>query len=449
MRKLFSVIAALLSGTILTLHCLGLATTKDFWGDEIYEVLDPLSTPPAQMFKDGVVGSPSKSPLYFFIQREAVASLLKSEFENQSGFDWRVSFRLVPAISLGMGLFLSVLILWQIHWLLGLATAGFFSSQNIVLWFGAESRVYASSLSLFLILFSITLLLFFENKTRLWIAWCVLCVLLPLTLLTSPAQVFSSAIILAIGFWYFRTLTKREILYLGIGLTLCVLVFRHYQDTMRPSPSLSKLMETWNWNHFLTEGLKPFEGPKNAIKTFLFSSILLLSGLYIKFFQYRKLYFATGLLGISQTVGLLLIYCLHYMSGYFYAPRHGLFVTASQALTSAALALLIVEIGLRSFQKFKIQITGAVLILALWDFAQWRIFTLHQAYTKVSHTYLPYCHGPVWMKHPPDRKLLTDAAFPVYEFNLLNISRHSGRCGGSGPAEEGGTYDFAPNWIYD
>src|SRR5579883_2316395 len=105
---------------VILIQCLGLASHKDFWHDEVYELKEPLVDSPQKMLVNGVYGTPSPSPLYYVIQRQFVRSLLTLEREKGQGFNWRVSLRIFPALALAMSGLAAMLLSLQINWLFAL-----------------------------------------------------------------------------------------------------------------------------------------------------------------------------------------------------------------------------------------------------------------------------------------------------------------------------------------
>jgi hypothetical protein len=418
------------------------ASEKDFWLDEVYEFIDPLGISFNQIWNNGV-HSPSAAPLYFTIQKVAIPLVLKSEARNNQGFDWRVSLRFVPAFSLALGAFFAFLILLDFNPLVAVGIPIFLGCYNFALYYGAETRIYGTWLGLAIAFYACSLRLSMQPKVWPWgILWCILCAFLTLTAISSPIVI--GLVALALMLYFLRSYSRKTVAgILGSGLTVTVLIFFKFKSGGTPFVWQS-VVDHYSYDFVTTEGLRMLEGLRKTLELLAMVFILIFAGIFGSKLPHRRYFLFSGILVLSQLIAVACVFILQSGTGYWYAPRHAIFVVAAQAVAASSLVLLSYEGLIFFLPKWRRPILVIVIIVAFLNWFNWRVLSIPKSYKAVSESYKPYCQGPVLLS-PAVLAAETPLAVPVKRFNWLNIERHRLRCVRD---ENPYTYDFSPQWIY-
>lgn len=338
MKKMAAVVFMLMAAAAFIPKSLDIAASKKFWVDEAFEITAVLKKPVFKMLIEGVDGSPSTQPIYYMLEREAIKSILQNEKESRFGYDWKVSFRFFPSVVLAVGIFFGAVALWPLSRLAALLLPLFFAESSFALLYGAETRVYSFWLALSLLFYVSTIVMVVRpQRIILWI-WSFLAIILAATISTSPAQILSCAFIILF-------LTKKDYWHVGITVGLGMLILKFYgQSGFHLSfKNIDKTLGFY-FQNFSDYVFPTFDGMKAAVKTALMSFALLWLGLSNRKTEFKKLYFATGLLGFSQICVVMAIYVVHNLAGYFFYFQARSFYSRSQS--SFAFRFLFSHLGL-------------------------------------------------------------------------------------------------------
>lgn len=425
-KKFVNIILVVLSCLILIPHYLSLGATKDFWGDEYYELIGPLSKTPTDMLVNGAYGTPSRSPLYYMVERPVVRGIISYEEFKGRGFDWRVSLRVLPTVAFILLLVISAIALLQFHPIASFAMVFLMGRNNFAAYYAAETRVYSSWLgfSLLFYVFAFLVTIKPECRTR-QIVFSLSALLLPFVMITSPIQVFSVTVVIAIVWWRFKELNKTRAINLVLVLIANFLIYKYYNSgpTLSSQPlSISELLRQLKIEFvpLYDRTLVPLEGMASFTKLVAASTFLCVLGFSTK----SKTYISAGAIGLSQLAILMLLPIIHMWGRYFYHERHGIFIVAIQVFVYGILTFAIFDICSRRLgEKTAKFVLGLLLILISGPWFYRRVIKLPQALHTVSNAFHPYCNPQI--PAPPTNASIGDL---TQLFNEYNVKSHSGSC---------------------
>lgn len=466
--KSFAVFFGIIASFVVGLECLELAANKDFWMDEIFEVHSVWNEPTSSLIRSGGLNSPGKSLLYFGAQKLVMKRILANEAATGKGWDWRVSMRIVPTAFYVLGCILCVLIWARLQPLIACLLPILLSNYHSAIWYGAETRSHGPWAIFSLLYYSISIGMILNPKERRWkVAWvmgCLVMMLLGITSILMIATVASAVMCATVLSQYFsnygylkrKTEDLRGVrivptLIVGAGLSL-ILFF--YWNEQQGRISLSNVKEPLSYylNHFTTYALEPLGGLKTTILLAFGTIVLFTAGILRR----DKLSMSIAVLAVSQAILLVGVYSAQILYGYFFAPRHGLFIVGIRALIVSGLSVLGLQIlmaGVRYLKfvpKQKIAVFSMAFVLLAFgiDWWNWSLKEIPGTLLNLKHRYGSYCHVGI----PFEDRFDHEHRAEEYHFNLINKVRHS-----STPCEElknnldisMRTYNFSPDWIYE
>lgn len=451
-KKLVVLLVIVLASVFVIPTSLSRAIQKDFWTDERSEIDGILSRSYSVLLGKGAKAQYSGSPLYFLTQKYFVSQVLENEIQTKSGYPWKVSFRFFPALSWALGILVTSLLLFKLHWVLGLAFACYAGAYNFGIYYSSESRPYAMWLAQTCVYLAVGALWFCNERSRiLGPLWALISLILSLTMITSPAQVFACALLLALLFLLTRKFSKPVFLWLSVGCGLSVMAMMIYN--VFPVGKVANPYESYfTWSHFLEYGLMPLEGWHKTVKLVLYGTLLVVVG-WFSHLKFRKIYLVCGTLGLSQIALLPVIYVAQFRAGSYFAQRHGIFAVAGRALIAAACALLFYEIAKRVFERFfdrkHLPIFKAlVFVIIIYDWMFWIAKDQWEFLENIRKTYSTnLCVGPINIEVPAT--LTNKDAIEDYKFNSLDYRRHNGLCADGPPKGSEISYDFKIERVFE
>jgi len=482
----FLVLLALFASFTVALECFKLSAHKPFNFDEIFDFVGTLKHPIPSILKTGGSDQIGKSPFYYVIQRITMQKVLSKEKQIQFGWDWRLSMRFVSTILVALGCLIASLILLPMSWGVALALPILMANYSHVVWYGAESRTHSAWLCWSTILYAVAIVFALKPKSILWgLFWVLSCGLITSSGISSVPQVFTLAFSMLL-FWILQNKTpgklkilkSQEAIFLYAGLGVSFLLFKIWMEPRPITFSHFKEPMSYYFQHFTNYALEPLGGTSGLLRFLFFTLMMIVYGYSRactagtragsardnvrcaddKISSQSKLFLALGLLCLSQLFLIPLLYVAQIINGYFFSPRHVLFSTTIRALAVGGFVALCYEaLTLFFSQKYFKILIGLLLSLSIsFDWFHWSVFTIPKSITELKSFYRPYCHMPIaydypsWVSKSPQTPV-EQVDTETYNFNVLNIYRHSGHHSGQcAPLPKGvRTYDFSPDWIYD
>ncbi len=445
------------------------AYNKPFWGDEATDIFDTISQNPSDMLMGKIQNQQTGSPFLFIAQHEFLKRVLSRERELKQGWDWHVSFRIIPLLSLLLGMLLFTFCLWKESPFIAVLTPIVLSTYGQTLWYAAETRIYASWLGASLFLYAISIKLFsYPHLKRYFLPWIFAIILnvgiaITAPLLLGPLVVLVCAFLIwkrEVSFRFHKNLLIQAIL----GLCLVFIFFRFWNIRGNNTFSFANFRESGAFykRHFLAYGLHMHGGISGFLRLIFATGLLIfVPQKLLNSHPRRNFYSIIGLTIFSQILAGLLIYVLQIGVGYFFAERHVIFILAVRALAFTACVSLVAEIIIFKIRRmnwtgYKAAVLYSILaIIVLFDWFNWSVKPLKQNLTAIPEYYTSYCQGPVRIESlaslPP-----SSTEWRVEVLRETNKKRHSGQC--ISPVNAAGNkkttdakiiVDYDPRWTYE
>lgn len=444
---------------ILGIECLTRATGKGFGGDEFVDFNQTIAPSPKKQLFEKAINQSGSGPIHFAAQHLMVHTLLRNEYENGRGFDWRISLRMWPTIAVVLGCIAAFLLLYKVSLGIALAIPVLMANQTYVTFYGAENRIYGAWMGATLLFYSLSLLFVLNPRRAAYGAgWILAAALLTGVAVTAPIQIFSMAAIMLATLALWRQKLKRPALFIAIGCLLSVILMKFWNVHSTPfALKNAKLSLAFYLQHYWRYALAPFGHESGLARILAFSVAMIVYWSFDRKSERRRLFFFIGLTCITQFLITMPLYAIQILKSYFFADRHVIFGTVVRALAVAAFVVMSYDIVWPRLSK-RLKLTkkkqtyvrgafiGALALTICFDWLHWSLFSLPGRLQHLASTYKPYCHGPVRLVPPPATMQEIDQLTRMLE--AVNTGRHSGQCVDKSLIGRPDVADYSPEWIY-
>lgn len=449
-------LAGLFITLTLILEALQFAETKNFWGDEVTDILTTLPDSPRQMIFHKVENQVSASPFYFSLQHGFIKKILRQEQKNQKGLNWNLSFRIVPIAFLAVSALIGFGILASIHWLMAVLFLILLVNDHFLIWYAAETRIYASWLGASLIFYALVIKLALNpTRTRYLLGFLSGALLLIGVSISSPGQIAGAVLALLLFWWQQKhKISRATLIKLAVAIIIPALLYKFW-STHQKQFSFKYFDQplAFYLSHFIQHTSVVVGGLKTSVWLLVKLVFLgILSQRRFKALAFQPIYAILGWLGLSQIALVPALYFLQIFSGYFFAERHVIFLVAIRALLNAGVGLAMLDIlslqlARLTTYRYRQQQTWLVVLIILAVAVDWFNWSVRPLVARLHHfsneVFLPYCHGKVAITNA---KALTHDAV----FNIINQKRHRLECETQQRSVNINQtlHEFNPDWIY-